>query len=180
MDELKLAMFDRNYPRLEEIEELYTASFPDEERKPFEMILTGIDQGLMKGVIAEMDSKPAALAFSIIAGDDQPVILDYLAIRPELRGKGIGSLILNRLEKESDLIVEIESTRTKRKEALDRKRFYLKNGLKENDLEISLFGVDMEILSTISTTFEEYFNLQANYLKQMGLPYEPEQCIQKR
>lgn len=133
------------------LEELYMASFPENERKKFSTIIEMRNRCICNLHTIWNDDQRAGLAFVIKIGST--VLLDYLAIDPEMRGKGIGGQALKALCGEydgCDFYIEIEDPEAKcdnREERLARRAFYLKNGFVETGDRIRLFGVKMNILS---------------------------------
>lgn len=145
-------------------EDLYFNSFPKSERKPFEMIEAGNENGKMNAMVCYKDDKPVGIAFVIYGRENN--VLDYLAVDPNLRGQNIGTSILEALEDFDDkpLIVEIETTAHGDEEAVRRKKFYLNNGFHDCHQPIELFHVEMELLSTgRPVSFEEYWDTMDRY-----------------
>lgn len=133
------------------LESLYMSAFPENERKKFSTIIEMRNRCICNLHTIWNDDQRAGLAFVIKIGS--AVLLDYLAIDPETRGKGIGSQVLKALcgEYEScDFYIEIEDPEAKcdnREERTARRAFYLKNGFVETGDRIRLFGIRMNILS---------------------------------
>lgn len=62
------------------------------------------------------------------------IFIDYLLINPHIRGKGIGTKVLNRLkQKGKDVILEVEPVDRSDKDTVRRSNFYLKNGFIKAD-----------------------------------------------
>jgi GNAT superfamily N-acetyltransferase len=62
------------------------------------------------------------------------IFIDYLLIKPEMRGKGVGTKILNQLkQKGKDIILEVEPIDRDDEETLKRANFYRKNGFIKAD-----------------------------------------------
>lgn len=165
MGSLEIRPFDRTSPELEEAHALYHQSFPKYERKPFEMILSGQQQGKMEPYSIFVNGEYAGLVF-LIPGE-QVDVLDYLAIAPSMQGQKIGSRVLQWLmeNRSKPFLVEIESTRIGSDQTKQRRKaFYLANGMHDCKEQIRLFGVEMELLSSIRpVTFEEYFQTMNHY-----------------
>ena len=90
---------------IEEIRQTYKEhlryDFPPDELKPLDRIEVSINEGkyLCIGAFGE-DGKLVAYAFFVMTGDK--CLLDYYAVIPELRGKGIGSAFLSEAIRKAD------------------------------------------------------------------------------
>lgn len=163
---LTIQPLERTSAELQQAHHLYQTSFPDSERKPFEMVLDGQEQGKMAAYSVFYGKDYAGLAFVILGSKVD--VLDYLAIEPVFRGHKIGSRILTWLnaDRPHPVAVEIESTLSGSAddEAVRRKNFYLSNHLFDCHTPVSLFGVDMELLSSKRPiSFDEYFQTMRAY-----------------
>ena len=155
---------------LAKIKRLYRAAFPRIERKSFRFILKQREKGEAELFAVETnDGKFAGLAFVVKHND--LVMLDYFAVHPKLRGKGVGSKALAALMKkysDSRFILEIESVDVpcKNLEARKKRReFYLKNGMKSAGFTVRVFFTKLEVLTSGKpVTFEEYRGLYASHL----------------
>ncbi|MCD7771825.1 MAG: GNAT family N-acetyltransferase [Oscillospiraceae bacterium] len=96
-----------------------------------------------------------AYACYILTQNDSYALLDYFAVVPQLRGKGIGSEFLRSLNgnvsAKRGVFIEAESPDSAKAEAERqtrerRIRFYLSNGAKLTNSKCLLFGVDYNIL----------------------------------
>lgn len=148
------------------IHNLYDISFPKDEKKPFSMILEKTKEGLMEILILIKDNIPVGLMITLLHKD--LVLLDYFAIDTERRGEGLGSVALDLFRQrygEKRCLLEIEIIDDNAENAhqrRQRKNFYLKNGLYETGVWVTLFGVDMEILifdNRYSVSYEEYYSI---------------------
>lgn len=132
--------------------ELYQQAFPEVERKPFSVIERKAAMGSMEILAIKEDSQRVGLA--ITAMEESMVLLDYFAIAENFRGQGEGSealMLLQALYSDRQFFLEIEEpdeAAENQEQRVKRKAFYLKNGMKETGIRITLFGVPMEILST--------------------------------
>ena len=130
--------------------ELYLEAFPPEERKQFSMIEQKAAMGSMEILVLKEGKKRVGLA--VTALEDELVLLDYFAIAPQYRDMGYGTDafgLLRELYGDRQFFLEIEEPEDgapNQKDRLRRKKFYLRNGMKETGIRIVLFGVDMEIL----------------------------------
>lgn len=153
------------------IKELYNKAFPRIERKSLLLIKKKERQGLAK--ILEIRHDGVFCGLLITAEHNGVMLIDYFAISEEMRNKNIGTKALNEfltLHKEQyKIFLEIELANDGDVRKQDRKRFYLRNGLKESGVEVSLFGVPMELLHcTDIVTFDEY---QALYESVFGIGF---------
>lgn len=153
---------------LEKIENLYLTAFPENERKPFDLILEKCNKGSMEIISIENDNSDfLGLAVTIICKD--MVLLDYFAIAPENRGQNIGSTALKLLferYKDKRFILEIENTEAEcdnLAERIRRKAFYLRNGMSVMPFKVNLVGVEMEVLTyNCEVTYDEYYSIYKN------------------
>ncbi len=136
---------------MEFIRELYERSFPSEERKPFSMIQKQNQQGLLELLIVTEENAP--VGFVITAPGEDLVLVDYLAIHPSQQGRGLGSTVLqalNRYYEGRTIFLEIERpdpSAANQSQRLARKSFYLRNGYFDAGISVVLMGVPMELLS---------------------------------
>ena len=162
-------ILNKNYKR-NIVENLYLNAFPETERKPFEMILE-LEKHGKSNVFSIEDESHQFLGLAITLYDDNVVILDYFAINPTCRGKGIGGKAIDILKnkyKDKKFLLEIETTETisvNIQNRIRRKNFYLKHGLKTMPYKVNLLGEIMEIMTfNCEVTFEEYHSVFENSL----------------
>ena len=144
---------------------LYQKAFPLSEKKPFGIMVKKRNEGLMELMTAEDDTgKFLGIVITILHKDI--VLLDYLAVSPAERGRGVGSEILKLLEErypKKRILLEIEDPEEdcgNKEDRLRRKAFYLRNGLTVQDYKVWLFGIKMLILTNKTTvSFEEYHEI---------------------
>lgn len=143
---------------------IYLEAFPKAERKPFGMMKQKAKQGKME-MLSILDGRTlVGLAITVLYKD--MVLLDYFAICRFCRGKNYGSQALGLLKEryqEQRLLLEIElldDTAPNREERIRRKRFYLKNGMKETGIQALVFQVPMEVLTAGKPiTYGEYHDI---------------------
>lgn len=129
---------------------LYRRAFPWNERKPFGIILSMHRKG--KTDVWYYQSKHRFAGFATTINDESLILLDYLAVIENARGRGIGSRILQHLMNHysgKGFFVEIESEFEEtpdQEERIRRKQFYLRNGMEPSHVMASVFGVKMELL----------------------------------
>ena len=129
--------------------------FPADEVKPFETLESLIQKGKYHCYLFFDESGAAAYAYTMTEG--RFTLLDYLAVEPERRGKGIGSAVLTILtgtlvpngntmliEAENPACAQDLSDRTIR---LSRVRFYKGAGMKMTEVLENTFGVEYRILT---------------------------------
>lgn len=147
-----------------DIKKLYNEAFSANEKKPFWLIRRKHRQKAADVWVLEHKSEFSGMAITM-NGEDL-VLLDYFAVSPNKRDGGIGSEALCMLQKKySDrrFFLEIESVDEPgetQKERQRRKKFYLTNGMQELGVQVTLFGVDMELLGyNCKVNFDEYRGL---------------------
>ena len=146
------------------IRELYEEAFPACEKKPFDMITDRRERGLME-ILAVCDGEEfLGLAITALMGDI--VLLDYFAIMPDKRGSGVGTEALKMLQKRyagRRFVLEIEDDAVpadNTEDRIRRKSFYLRCGMDIMPYRVSLFGVEMLILTYGgAVAYEEYHGL---------------------
>ncbi|MCD8104168.1 MAG: GNAT family N-acetyltransferase [Lachnospiraceae bacterium] len=176
MDISTAGSLDKNF-----ILDLYQDAFPEQERKPFSLIERKAAMGEMEMLLIQEEKK--RIGFAIMAYGERLVLLDYFAISPRWRGQGFGAAaleLIRELYSDRPLFLEIEkpeqpetadpgeaadagavnigtgaAARKTQDDRQRRKAFYLRNGMLETGINVELFGVKMEILSTVEgLTFE--------------------------
>ena len=134
----------------------YVRDFPRSERKPFAVILGNVYIRRISDIYVMKEGKEM-LGFAVLVscGEDELVLLDYLATSPEVRSGGIGSKILAALPEKypgkAGIFGEIETPGAAGDEAEDRLRsrrqgFYERNGFHTYKVKLDLFGVDMRLI----------------------------------
>lgn len=132
------------------IYELYCASFPRMERKPFSRICRNCRNGKMAMWVIKEHTE--FLGFFVCAVYEEMVLIDYFAVMPSKRGRGVGSQALKLLADiypEQYIFLEIEPENEKASNALQRirrKKFYLRCGFQETGILWDMYGVSMEVL----------------------------------
>ena len=141
---------------LHKIYKRYTEDFPRCERKPFSRILANT-YIFAKNDILVLCDEGKMVAYSMILKDSayNAVLVDYLAVLPDERSKGYGSIFIDKFKEfykdRLGIIIEIEEpgkADTDEENLLRdrRKVFYLKNGFEVQPVSLSLFGVEMNML----------------------------------
>ena len=150
--------------------ELYEAAFPANEKMSQAKIMTMYQDGQCH--LLSMIDDDEFVGLAIISFCQKVTYLAYLAILPQLRGKGYGSQTLTQLQdKYPNLLLEIESTYHPQShnfiQRKKRKRFYLKNNLKPLNYTVSCYGVEMELMTTVPNfRYQHYENI---YHEMFGL-----------
>ena len=142
---------------------LYRSAFPRCERKPFSRITSMVKAGRADLWTIRMDGRFAGFAATVNA--PQIVLLDYLAVKKNFRGRGVGTGAMGLLDeayRDRGFFVEIESTYADAPNARERekrKQFYVNCGMEPMGTDVDLFGVRMELLGIrCHLDFESYRN----------------------
>ena len=149
--------------------ELYEEAFPEQEKKPLQVMEKLAEDGRMEILAMVEDDEFVGLAVNMLSGNRG--LLDYYAIAPEKRNGGYGSrgleILLAHFEGKK-YIFEIETQDAQAENAQDRKRrkaFYLRNGLKETGLFANVYDTDFEILTPDGElSFQEYVDFLRDVL----------------
>ena len=144
LDEVKIRMLYNDRLRRD---------FPPSELKRLSAILGMRQKGIYDVLGAYKDGKLAAYALMYRDDAVRVVLLDYLAVEPQLRGQGIGTELLKRLkahyaETSDVLLIECERPKTApdEMEARKRIRFYTNAGAQLTQVRMWLFEVEYSIL----------------------------------
>ena len=129
---------------------LYRSAFPKEERKPFSRILKTARAG--KADLWTIRTEGRFAGFAATVNGKELILLDYYAVKANLRGRGVGRealMVLMEVYRDRGFFVEIESTfeeapNTRERER--RKKFYVNCGMEPMGTEVDVFGVRMELL----------------------------------
>lgn len=155
-------------------EALYQSSFPPSERKTLDYMLTGDKSSAYEVlVISTPDCPVAGMVITVTHGD--LTMLDYFAVSPDLRGKGLGHAVLPLIRDHvrgsggGHFFLEIETPPPlciprdpcpNAEQRVRRKSFYLSAGMAETGVRAFIYGNDMELLAfpedTGCVTFEGY------------------------
>ncbi|MCR5753312.1 MAG: GNAT family N-acetyltransferase [Acetatifactor sp.] len=147
---------------LEQIRKVYkeymVKDFPDDELKPLKMIEKSYEEGMYEsyGLFEENNLCGYAYFVKIANENDRnDYIFDFFAVREDLRDKGYGTCFLELLKKRfanaGSMLGEVENPdsaadETEKKTRLRRLDFYLRNGIVDTEVEVTLFGVDYKVL----------------------------------
>ncbi len=129
---------------------IYYEAFPKEERMPFWMMV-GMSKFWNTQFLSFYDNDRLC-GFVYMASNKKLAFIMFFAVDKELRSKGYGSKILDKIQKmnpKKKLIITIERCDVDSADIELRKRrknFYLRNGYKETGYLIKLAGVEQEII----------------------------------
>jgi GNAT superfamily N-acetyltransferase len=130
--------------------------FPPNELKPLPVLRELMEQDINSVWAVKQNGAMAAYYILARRKGSPLVLLDYLAVEPELRGSGLGSAVLRELSKqltkEEYLLLESEwppSGATEAEQAIRQRRirFYQRCGAELSPLRSLLFGVDYALLT---------------------------------
>lgn len=149
-----------------EISKLYqehmVIDFPKNELKPLNMILKSVEEDFYDcfGLYDEEEM----VGYTFMVRLDSSYLIDYIAIFPDCRNKGIGgnllSIINDRLERAHRIFGEVEDPSYAEEESqrnlqTRRLNFYLRNGCHDTGLRVDCFGVKYIILETGNNHFND-------------------------
>lgn len=146
-----------------EIKDIYTASFPKEDRMPFGMML--IMSYLWNTEFLSFYDGETLCGFVYMAKIRKLTFIMFLAIAENLRSKGYGSGILNKIQSmhaNNKIVISIEPCDKDAddiEQRLRRKKFYTDNGYAETGYFIKLGGKKQEIIIKNGTFDKREFML---------------------
>lgn len=126
--------------------------FPADELKPWEIMHALYRRGSYAFLGAFLGDDLAGYAWLFCPGEGC-VLIDYLAVLPELRGRGIGAGVLDALadycRAQGSLLLESEYPGEAPDEQIARRRlgFYRRAGFADTGVQVRLFGVRFCILA---------------------------------
>ena len=155
-------------------EALYESSFPASERKALDYMLTGDRSAAYEVLVVSTPDFPVAgMVINVTHGE--LTMLDYLAISPDLRGRGLGHAVLpmvrDRVKEKNGgrFFLEIETPPPaciprdpcdNAEQRVRRKAFYASVGMVETGVRAFIYESDMELLAfpedAAAITFEGY------------------------
>lgn len=134
---------------LQAVREIYEEAFPIAERKDLATVLSPRYETRLAEEQGEICGLCAVLKVNNVA------LIDYLAVKADKRGSGIGDRMLTAVvkayEDAREIFLEIETPNrgeNERENALRerRRQFYFRHGFFEAGLSVQLNGVDMIVL----------------------------------
>lgn len=127
-------------PDFAELLALYTAAFPAAERKSVDVLQRMLANPRYRFFVASAQGVCAALAIVALIEDGGAALLEYMAVRSELRGQGFGRLLFAETARTvlgphgSTLLIEVESDHLPgptQAQQTRRKLFYRSLGARE-------------------------------------------------
>ena len=100
------SIIDVSDSRLDVIRDIYSASFPVEEQRPWESLLVKVADGEISLYVAMADGAVAGMATAWHL--DGFRYIEHLAVDPRLRGHGLGADVVRRLLSADSLPVVLE------------------------------------------------------------------------
>lgn len=129
--------------------------FPPDELKPLAMIERALDRGEYACYGALDGGGILAYAYFVMLG--RHALFDYLAVRRDVRDRGVGGRFLKALEAGplrgmECVLLEVDDpdradSDAARETCERRLRFYLRNGLRETGVTARVYGVDYRVLA---------------------------------
>lgn len=144
---------------LPETEELYRTAlprdFPAAELKPFTEIRHLMEAGVYEPLLLTDEAGTRmAYAWQVVLPNQRTALLDYFAVRQDLRGGGVGTRALHMVREYDamriqDLLLECEHPAEAPDPAVARRRigFYLRAGARATALESRVFGTRYAVLA---------------------------------
>ncbi|GEM_PF-72541 len=129
--------------------------FPKEELKPLKAIVWMLEKGIYDCLGLYQQEELVSYAFFVKNEERGTLLLDYLAVTPQYRASGVGSIFMEKmrshyadrrailLECESECTSPDEEQRQIRKRRI---QFYLRNGCVRGRVKSFLYDVEYEIL----------------------------------
>ena len=133
--------------------------FPENELKPLNMIEASLARGTYS-CLGMKNEEGAILAYGFFVRltreKEEIRLFDYLAVRQDLRDKGLGSAFLQELSRrhlKDTVLLLLEVDDPARAPGPEEKRhrerrlsFYLRNGLRDTGVTARVFGADFRLL----------------------------------
>ena len=145
---------------------LYEEAFPPLERNPRCLVRHCARRGIYRLLGAKEGGE--LLGFWAVAVQKDLLLLDYLAVRREQRGRGLGSALLEELGRRYPgrrvilMLERPEAGSKNQEERLRRQRFYRKNGFAPTGGVVASANGPMELWSRGGfVSMEEYLGIQA-------------------
>ena len=144
--------------------------FARDEQKPLEVILKAVENGIYRCLGVYEGSE--LLGYTFLVRQNNNYLVDYLAIVPDRRNLGIGSVIVRQLQTAlfdaDSIMVEVEDpdyTADASQKELQKRRigFYLRNGCRDTGLRVRCFNVPFIILEAGSNTIRPQDELWEMY-----------------
>ena len=159
---------------IEQIRDIYDRylvfDFPADERKPLRMIEKAVGEGRYSCVGA-FDEDGNFLGYAFFVFDGKKYLLDYYAVVPDMRGKGIGTAFLKAAVQDTDasiMLIEVEDPDVCDREARQKRvNFYLNAGCIDTGVRAECFGVRFLLLEypgahgkeTVAQAYKDIYRL---------------------
>ena len=133
------------------IRHLYREAFPAQERKPFWRIRRQERSGILSMMTMVHEEVP--VGFVMTVRGKHLVLVDYLAVAPQYRGRGFGTQALRSLQRQYPVPLFLEIERPEEGEdnqaqRLARHAFYTRCGFSDAGVDLRVFGVRMMLMTT--------------------------------
>ena len=152
-----------------EVKHLYITAFPKEERAPFWLLMSRVNNGRDSFYAVEDKGEFVGLVYTI--RKEKLLYVFFLAVVEEKRGQGYGTRILCAMKKRNPgcvislMIEDTDDTSAENYEQrMQRLGFYQANGFQQLHIKINEAGVDYELLGTeTSVTQADFLALMKDY-----------------
>ncbi|MBE5738979.1 MAG: GNAT family N-acetyltransferase [Clostridiales bacterium] len=145
--------------KVKDIYELYLASFPPEERVPFDSLFSGVFEGFELYALYDNEH---LVAMAHLNNTENFVHVNYLAVVKEYQCQGNGSDVLSRVKdmfKGKAVVLDIEELDEEAENnhlRIRRKKFYGKNGFVQGEHVFNWEGVFMTYMHCGELDGEEF------------------------
>ena len=136
--------------KIEELTQVYNnyllKDFPPDEVKPLSAMEAMIEKGCYEPLAIICDEQACGYALMTLIPKCDYVLLDYLSIYPDMRGKSLGSHALSALKEyysTKSIFIESENPDflTDKVQAIKRLAFYERNGVNDSQVLSTIWGV---------------------------------------
>jgi GNAT superfamily N-acetyltransferase len=128
---------ERDFETLEAVGRLYEEAFPAAERKPRSFISEAAARVDYELLVIRAQEQVAGFAVIYLAPGHRLQLIEYMAVMPHLRGRGLGTLLFEDIVRRANgnlLLLEVEAEDPElstESDAVRRKAFYRRSGCRQ-------------------------------------------------